>query len=324
MHIDARRAGQAPHATEGPADVCVVTYNSATTITRLLKSLDGDPAVRHVLLFDNASSDDTLKVVRETLRRLDVPVSIEASRRNIGFPAACNRLLLNSTSPVMALVNPDVELPDGSLGHLVAEVSRDPSIGIATCRLTTRDGRPQRESARPRPSLRRLIGSCMPRWVRSSAVAGTLVGNDSLLYVDHDVECTSGALMVFRRDLIEAVGLLDESVFMYLEDIDFCARVRRAGYRIRYLGSIWVWHDSGVSSGPHRSELSALLPKVWLAYLSRYGSRFERAAARPVLVFVSLRAAIDQVAHGNVPRGELLAVWYALSHTPPEVPKWSC
>ena len=69
---------------------------------------------------------------------------------------------------------------------------------------------------------------------------------------------------------------------MFLEDIDFAARVRRAGYRIRYVGTRWAWHDCGADSERHEARLYALLPHVWITYLNRYGSRFERAVRRGI------------------------------------------
>jgi GT2 family glycosyltransferase len=109
---------------------------------------------------------------------------------------------------------------------------------------------------------------------------------------------------------------------MYLEDIDFSTRVRCAGYRIRYFGTRWIWHESGVSAR-QLLWLNALLPKVWLTYLRRYGQWYERLVARPVLLVVCGIEALKRARHGQLPRGELVGMWHALSFRPPKAPVWS-
>ena len=129
--------------------------------------------------------------------------------------------------------------------------------------------------------------------------------------------------MVFRRDLLDDIGYLDESVFMYLEDIDFFARVSLAGYRIRYLGTTWVWHDSGVSARPHEATLYPLTPKVWITYLTRYGRRYERLIMRPVLFVVCTIQGLKRLRWGQFPRGELSAINHVLNYRPAKEPVWS-
>jgi N-acetylglucosaminyl-diphospho-decaprenol L-rhamnosyltransferase len=138
-------------------DVCIVTYNSAGTISRLIRSLHAEPTVATIRLLDNASSDATLAVARAAGDAGPIPLVVDASATNLGFPAGVNRLLKNATSEVVAIVNPDIEFTRGTLSRLVDAVVTDRSIGIASCRLTTRDGRPQSEPARARPRQRRLL-----------------------------------------------------------------------------------------------------------------------------------------------------------------------
>jgi GT2 family glycosyltransferase len=301
----------------------VVTFNSAASIGRLLESLADDSVPASVRVVDNASHDDTVDEVRSVATRLGLPLQLESAGGNLGYPAASNLLLKQCDSDVVVLVNPDVEFMPGVLSKLVEVVASDQSIGVATCRLMTRDDRPQSEAARSRPRLRRLLAGELPRRVRT--LARTYQGRDRTadpLYSDRDVECGSGALLAFRRELLEEIGFLDESIFMYLEDIDFAARVLRAGYRIRYLGTSWVWHDSGVSVQAHESQLYALLPQVWLTYLRRYGGLSERLAARPVLLIVCAMAGVRRLGRAEAPRGELLALWRVASFRPAKDPIW--
>jgi len=321
--IDGAASAQAPSHLAPTIDVCVVTFNSAASIGRLLESIAGDGRRTRIRVLDNASDDDTVSVVSDLARQLELPLELERAPRNLGFPAASNVLLKQCDADVVVLINPDIELRAGVLAALVDAAASDHSIGVVTCRLMTRDERPQTEPARSRPRLRRLVGGELPRSLRAPLARRRGHGRgEGPLYTDRDVECASGALMVLRRDLLADVGFLDESVFMYLEDIDFFARVKRAGYRIRYLGTLWAWHDSGVSARGHESELYALLPMVWLTYLRRHGTRSERLAARPILLLACAAAAVRRLRHAEAPRGELLALWRVAAFRPIKEPIW--
>jgi hypothetical protein len=139
------------------------------------------------------------------------------------------------------------------------------------------------------------------------------------LRIDRDVECMSGALMVFRRDVLKQIGYLDESVFMFLEDIDFAARVRRAGYRIRYFGTVWAWHDCQGSTRRHDGRLEALAPRVWINYLYRYGSPLERTIVRPYMFMLAGGKALLRLLAGESPVGQLSAMWGAVTYRATEV-----
>jgi N-acetylglucosaminyl-diphospho-decaprenol L-rhamnosyltransferase len=313
----------------GPArfEACVVTYNSEDAVERLVRSLVTEPALAAIRVFDNASSDGTVDRLTRLTAGSPVPLVVTASSENLGFPAGCNRLLRAVESEVAVFVNPDVEMREGALSELAELVHRDDSIGIATCGLRTRDGRVQSEPARPTPTLTRLVAQNAPQALRHAAAGRTRARHcgdrPSRLETDHDVECTTGALMVFPTDLRHRVGYMDESVFMYLEDLDWCARVRRSGLRIRYLGSRWAWHESGASASSHQDHLFALMPQVWLTYFRRYGSFFARRLARPVLVALTLSLAAGSLLRGRRPYPELRALRQALTYRPRPEPEWS-
>ena len=316
-----RHDGDAAAQLAMRCDICIVTFNSEETISALLTSIVREPLPTHIHLFDNASSDGTLRVVRHTASALGLDIDVVESTDNLGFPAASNKLLRRCNSPIVALVNPDIEFTDQSLYRLCENVATDDSIGIAACRQMTRDNRPQPEAARSSLRLRRLLAADLPGWLRAPMRRRRLESGGPL-YVDQDVQCMSGALMVFRRTLLSTIGYLDISVFMYLEDSDFAARVRAAGLRIWYVGTVWVWHNSGVSARGRESSLYALLPEVWLTYLHRYGRRYERLVARPVLIIVCSIAVGRRLRRGEAPTGEMRALKQSITFKPIKRPYW--
>lgn len=306
-------------STSADCAVCVVTYNSAETIGDLLRSVAAERIPLRVRIHDNYSSDDTVRIVCALRDELGIDVDLHASDVNVGFPIACNALMSEGDEAIVAIINPDVELIYGALQRLVTLVATDHSMGIATCRLVTRRGDAQAGAARKRPRLNHLVTNRATRRVSEL----TRFGRVNPLLVDRDVECTAGALMVCRRALLDEVGYLDESVFMYLEDVDFAARIRRASYRIRYLGTSWVWHDGGASTpAPHEVRIYQLLPQVWITYMTRYGSPFERVAARPFLFAVAAGHGLLRAFRGRSSAGQRAAMREALTYRPQKKPTW--
>ena len=162
---------------------CIVTFNSRATIGRLLKSV-AEAGIATGYGFDNTSTDDTVQVILAESARLGLELTLQVSQVNMGFPRICNELLGLSCEPVIAVINPDVELTPGVLEHLAGVAHSDGSIGIVTCRLMTRSGRAQTAPARSRPRLRHLVVRDLPRRVGDVM----RVGRPDPLSVDRDVE----------------------------------------------------------------------------------------------------------------------------------------
>lgn len=284
-------------------DVLVVTYNSDETVERCIASIPataGGMLVRtHV--WDNASGDATTEMIARATGRSPA-LELHSSEVNIGFAAACNRLLATSEGEVVCLLNPDVELGPEVLERLVETVRSDHSVGLATARLETADGRPQPEAARPRPTLLGVVLGGL-----GAGAARRRLSRRKRLFEDHDTECAMGALLVARRSVLDAVDGMDESVFMYLEDVDLCRRVREAGLRIAYLGSLVAHHVSGASRAGMEEFLDTLGPLVWITYFGRYGRALERLALRPALSTLYAGRGLAALLAGR-PRAALLSV----------------
>lgn len=307
-------------ARAGLIDACIVTYNSASTIDRLLDSLRNEALVATIRILDSNSADATPDLLRSRCATDDRIVCTFAPR-NVGFPAGCNVLLRQCASELVLLVNPDVEIRPGVLDVLATAVQADERLGTATCQLRTRDGRPQSEPARDTPSLSRLLAGNAPNGLRR--LWRRCASHRSLAPKPvRDVGATMGALMLLRRAVLCEVGLLDESVFMYLEDLDFSARLVQAGYRIRYHGDVWAWHESGVSAAAHGDKLYALMPQVWLTYFHRYGTVWQKRLVRPVLLAICATGAIAEVCRHRGTRKYRPALYEAWSHRPTPKPRW--
>lgn len=222
--------------------VIIVAWNIRELLIPCLDALyaqAGDVSFE-VLVVDNASADGTVEAVR---RRFPDVVIIE-NPANVGFPKANNQALRLARGRYVLFLNPDTEVGPGTIEACVAELERDPDIGMVGCRLDLPDGSIQYDCARNPYLLRHLAAELL--WLHMLLPRNRFFAHHVIGEWDHldtcDVEAICGAFMMVRRSVAEAVGGLPDELFMYHEDAAFCLRVRRTGWRIRYLADVWTKH----------------------------------------------------------------------------------
>ncbi|HVY08703.1 MAG TPA: glycosyltransferase family 2 protein [Mycobacteriales bacterium] len=227
----------------------IVTYGRPEMVRRCLQSLTTPHASPqlNITVVDNASPDETPDVVARNFP------SVRLIRRdtNDGFAVANNEALRLATSPYILVLNPDTEVTQATIHHLTEVLGQHPDIGVLGCRLLLNDGSPDHAAKRFIPSPRdalvyfasRLVGERRGRYVATS------VGEFDFA----DVDAVNGAFMLIRAAALDQVGLLDERYFMYGEDLDWCVRFRKAGWRVCYDGTVSALHVKGGSAGKRRN-----------------------------------------------------------------------
>lgn len=260
--------------------VIVVSWNVREHVLRCLGALQerSEGLELQVVLVDNASTDGTVEAVRARFPA----VRVLANDRNVGFPRANNQGLAEARGRHVLFLNPDTEVGPGTLARCVAELDAHPDVGLVGCRLEYPDGSVQYEGARRDYRLRHLLWEAF--WLhrllpRSPVFASQLMGD-----WDHrgvrDVEALMGAFMMARRVVVEEVDGLPENWFMYHEDLSFCLKVRRAGYRVRYLGDVVTVHHTGRSTARSPAELELLEGPVRVALIRERSGLFWGVLAR--------------------------------------------
>lgn len=268
-----------PEAHDGVA-VVVVTHDTRDEVLGCLASLTSVARRGHVggslevVVADAGSGDGTADAVRAAHPEVTV---LELA--NAGFGRCANAAVRATTSSVVVVANADVRFAPGGPTALAAAVRTSADVALVGPRLTYPDGRPQ-ASARALPDLptalgHALLGRWWPtnRWTRRYRRSGA--GHD----VAQDVDWVSGAVFAVRRAAFDHVGGFDPGYPLYVEDVDLAARLRDAGWRVRYDPVTTVIHRVGASTSRHR--LRALW---WHARgLDRFASRrYLPAAVRPV------------------------------------------
>jgi hypothetical protein len=212
-----------------------------------------------VCVVDNASSDGSAKMVATEFPQ----ATLIANEKNVGYPAANNQGLealgfqrsgdetTETETPRFALLlNSDTKLPADALDEMVGFMVEHPEAGAAGPKLVRSDGSLdlacRRSFPTPEVSFYRMVG--LSRLFPSSR----RFGRYNLTYLDPDqlteVDSVVGAFMLVRGEAIHDVGLMDETFFMYGEDLDWAYRIKAAGWKIYYNPSVTVLHIKKAST----------------------------------------------------------------------------
>ena len=272
--------------------VIVVNWNAREDLRLCLQALYAEPApaIRfEVWVVDNASGDHSAALVRSEFPQ----VRLLANTENLGFSKANNQAIAASRSRHVFLLNSDAVIHPGALDALVAFADARPQAGILGPKVLNPDGSLQ-FSCRRFPNLgagffrNTYLGRLFPnnRFARNY-----LMGD-----VDHDqprsVDWISGCAMLIRRDLIDAIGALDERFFMYCEDVDICWRGWQAGREVWYAPQAVVTHAIGRSSDKNADKMIVEFHRSWYEFDKKRhpGVRPLRRAA--VAAGLALRATV--------------------------------
>lgn len=251
--------------------VVVVNFCQWKNTARLTQQLRRSEAVRRgaaeIVIIDNHSPASR---IAQRLKRLS-GVSVVQNTRNEGFARAVNRGGHLSRGEWVLLLNPDVTVPDGFLDHVLESAQRwpaiDPRAGIIGFQLRHSDGSRQ-ASAGPFPTLfRTLAGLCLPR-SRRKCQHQTLNHRQIVPWV------TGGCLLV-RRDCYEQLAGMDEQFFLYYEDVDFCRRVRAAGWSVWYDPALQVTHHFPLHSRKVPPSLRLITRHALLCYSQKHWPRWQ-------------------------------------------------
>ena len=237
--------------------IVIVSFNARSDLERCLESLRAAPpqASHEILVVDNRSSDGSA----ESARRFP-GVRVIQQETNDGFARANNTGIRASTGTALLLLNSDTIVPPGAIDRLLAVLEAEPDVAIVGPRLV--DGRGRAEL-----SFGRMIGP-LNEWRQKRTARGGDI--ESLTRRRHYPDWVTGACLLVRRVDAEAVGLLDERYFMYVEDVDFCAAVRARGRRVLFTPDVEIVHQRGRSAAAAPAETRAAYRRSQIAFYEKH------------------------------------------------------
>ncbi len=232
-----------------PVAVVVINYNAGALLTEcvalILKTTDS------IIIVDNASTDSSLLTLTDQFRN-EPRLSIIRNTTNLGFSAGCNIGCKKANERYILFLNPDCILKADSLQYLLQALEADPKAGMAGGHIQNPDGSEQGGGRRDIPSPWRAF-------VRASGLYRLEKFWPQLFPDFHlhkkplpdkpvEVEATTGAMMLVRREALQEVGGWDEGYFLHCEDLDLCMRFRQKGWKILFVPDAKAIHYQGTCS----------------------------------------------------------------------------
>jgi GT2 family glycosyltransferase/lipopolysaccharide/colanic/teichoic acid biosynthesis glycosyltransferase len=228
--------------------IIIVNYNVQDFLMHTLESIKRAVVnISHeIFVVDNASVDGSV----EMLKNKFPGVILMENKINKGFAAANNQAMKESTGEFIVLINPDTVVQEDTFTKLLEFMENHPDAGAATCKILNPDGTFSVDSRHsiptPMTALWKQIG--LHRLFPKSKIFARY----NLTYLDENkiypVDAISGSFMFIRHSAIEEVGYLDEDYFMYCEDVDYCYRITRSGWKVYYAPVSDIIHYKGEST----------------------------------------------------------------------------
>ena len=256
--------------------IVILNWNGAADTIACLDSLRALTfPTFSVVVVDNGSTDDSALRLRSYVAPYSLTL-LEAGR-NLGYAGGNNfgiRHALRHGADFVLVLNNDTAVAPDILERLLSAAERNPDAGVFSARIMYFDD-PKRvwfDGARWNETSLRM------EWQGQGELETALKAND------HDTDYACGAALFFRAQVPEQIGLLDEAFFLVWEEVDWCYRARKAGFRIVAVPAAKVWHKIGVSFGtessPLRTYFSVRNEFLWLRRHAPLGQRMRAGARR--------------------------------------------
>lgn len=232
-----------------------------------------------IILVDNASNDRSIEKIeldftKEINSRM---IKIVRNKENLGFSKANNIGIHTSNGDYILTLNSDTVILDDCLDKCFNYIKQDKNMGALGCKVLLPNGRLDKPCKRgfPTPEASLFYMSKLDKLFPRNKKFGQY----NLTYLDEDdineVDSLVGAFMIIPRKIIDEVGMLDEDFFMYGEDIDWCYRIKEAGYKITYYPEAKIIHYKGSSAKKKRFKtIYEFHRAMYLFYNKHYKNKY--------------------------------------------------
>ncbi len=222
--------------------VVIVNWNTKEHLLGCLSSFiqRKEEYLQEVIVIDNGSQDESVAEVK----RLFPEVVLIENGQNLGFAKAVNQGLRIAKGKYLLLLNPDTLIKNSTVQELITFMECHPKAGVAGSQLLNQDGSKQNSIANYPSLVTELFNKSLLRWLWPERFPGK--GREYTQPIE--VDSVIGACMMVRREAIEQVGLLDEDYFLFLEETDWCYRMKKAGWKVYHVPHAEVYHFQGKSA----------------------------------------------------------------------------
>ncbi|MGN7381561.1 dTDP-Rha:alpha-D-GlcNAc-pyrophosphate polyprenol, alpha-3-L-rhamnosyltransferase [Chlamydia abortus] len=281
--------------------IIILNYNTRELTLKALRSVYASRTGYQfeVILIDNASSDSSVEKIREEFPQ----VRLIENQENVGFAKANNQGMRIATGRYILLLNSDTIVQADTLEIMIRFMDEHPDVGASGCKVILPDGSLDKACRRgfPTPSASFYyafgISKLFPHVPRFNQYQLGYLNPDE----EYPVDCLVGAFMLVRRKVIDEVGLLDEQFFMYGEDVDWCYRIKQAGWTNYYYPKTHIIHYKGASSRKRPLKIVYEFHRaMYLFHRKHFRSRYSLPTNLLVYGGIGLKLALAVLRNGLV------------------------
>jgi GT2 family glycosyltransferase len=218
--------------------IIILNWNGYVDTIECLESLKKNNYQNYeVIIVDNASIGDDVNILRNKYGNY---IHIIANSRNDGFPGGCNigmRYVLEKGTDYILLLNNDTTVDKSFLTELVDAVKNDASIGVAGSKIYYYY----------HPKILQTVGGIINWWLGTIKVLGDVedIGQYEKIM---ERDFVYGTSFLIKKEVVQKISFMDETFFFGIEELDYCTRAKRAGFKVIYVPASKVWHKVGASS----------------------------------------------------------------------------
>ncbi len=262
--------------------IIIVSWNVRDYLEACLSSINANHGSLdlEVIVVDSGSLDGSQQMVKQSFPG----VRLIDCGENVGFPRGNNLGLAEANGQYTLLLNPDTEIVGDALVSMINYLDSHSEVGLVGGQLLNSDGTIQ-SSKRRFPTLGTAIFEST--WLEAIAPRKLLTAyyvEDFPSDTPTQVDWLTGACLMTRRKVVEQVGPMDEAYFMYSEELDWCRRIKEAGWQIVYLPEAKVVHHIGKSSDQAVAERHLNFQRAKLRYFQKYHGLLTATILRGILL----------------------------------------
>lgn len=260
--------------------VIILTYNSEKHIIRCLESLlevlgvQLDAGEIQVLVFDNKSTDNTPQVVKDFITHGKIKnVDIFKNDTNDGFAKGINTASKHAKGEYLLFLNPDTEVMNDKIFEMIGQFDKGQKVAVVGGKIRDFSNSDEKSAGKfyTLPNLFMMV-------LGLEEVCGIRYSPQKI----SDVDFVSGGFMMVKKTLFEKAGGFDEKLFMYVEDMEFCYRIKQMGFRILFVPNAIIKHLGQGSSSRQFAVIS--IYKGILYFAKKHRSPLEYQVARQLLI----------------------------------------
>jgi len=279
--------------------IIIVCWNVREDILRCIRSIEeNEPSCAfEIIIVDNASTDGTVDIIKRCFSE----VKLITNNENRGFAAANNKAIERSQGEYILFLNPDTILHPKSLDILVRFMDNNKDVGACGPKLLNDDGTTQL-------SVRRFPDFCSALYRNTIFRTLRLFRKQYHRYKmfdfsydrQMDVDIVMGAALMTRRSIIDEIGAMDESFFMYYEEADLCYRIKQAGWHITFIPKAVITHLGGQSASQIPVRTRIMMLKSLLIFFRKHRGKFSTGIFNCVFKPAVILRDICNIASGSI------------------------